>query len=178
MCLAIRNLTLYITNTRRSIAKAYYGAGVWGHAYFAYLGGGGPEFGKTCLYNTCTLPNIMMYDVMTYDVMIYIIIIYDIMTYDVMTDDVMIYGIIMFDIMTYDVMSYDIMTYDRFFPTTTFFAAGYFLPFWAHFLDLSSLIGILLIQSPTKMLVNCHELKVYCILQLAIIKDWKKKNFW
>ena len=29
--------------------------GVWGHAYFAYLGGG-PEFGKTCLYNTWTLP--------------------------------------------------------------------------------------------------------------------------
>ena len=27
-----------------------------GNAYFAYLGGGGPELGKTCLYNTCTLP--------------------------------------------------------------------------------------------------------------------------
>ena len=27
------------------------GGGVCGHAYFAYLGGG-PEFGKTCLYNT------------------------------------------------------------------------------------------------------------------------------
>ena len=32
------------------------GVMVWGHSYFAYLGGGGPEFGKTCLYNTCTLP--------------------------------------------------------------------------------------------------------------------------
>ena len=30
------------------------GVGVLGHAYFDYLGGGGggPEFGKTCLYNT------------------------------------------------------------------------------------------------------------------------------
>ena len=32
------------------------GWGVCGHAYLAYLGGG-PEFGKTYLYNTCMLPN-------------------------------------------------------------------------------------------------------------------------
>ena len=31
------------------------GKGVWGHAYFAYFVGG-PEFGKTCLHNICTLP--------------------------------------------------------------------------------------------------------------------------
>ena len=31
-----------------------------GHAFFAYLGGG-PEFGKTCLYNTCTLPNFLSF---------------------------------------------------------------------------------------------------------------------
>ena len=35
--------------------KHFRGRGVWGHAYFAYLGGA--EFGKTCLYSPCTLPN-------------------------------------------------------------------------------------------------------------------------
>ena len=37
------------------------GWGVWGHAYCAYLGGGGPKLGKTCLYNTCTLPYLLLH---------------------------------------------------------------------------------------------------------------------
>ena len=38
--------------------------GVWGNAYFAYLGvGGGPEFWKTCIYNTCTLPKFGRWEV-------------------------------------------------------------------------------------------------------------------
>ena len=41
--------TIYYTYLNKSPFKYYI-------SIFANLGGGGPEFRKTCLYNTCTLP--------------------------------------------------------------------------------------------------------------------------
>ena len=51
------NLDFYIGGDRKW-KKLWQPGGVWGNAYFAYSGVAGPEFGKTCLHNTCTLPNI------------------------------------------------------------------------------------------------------------------------
>ena len=57
----LKFITIYNAYSNKSPFKFYIsilgGMGGLRPCLFAYFRGGGPELGKTCLYNTCTLPN-------------------------------------------------------------------------------------------------------------------------